>query len=301
MPVNKKTAIIIAGPTAVGKTNVAIEVARHFNTEIISADSRQCFTELSIGVARPSVEELATVPHHFIATHSIHETINAADFEKYALEKTAEIFVKNKVVVITGGTGLYLNAFTNGLDEIPAVPKEMRTNIVLHYKQYGIDWLQQQVQEKDPRFFIEGEIKNPHRLMRALEVIEATGRSILDFRTNNNTERPFNIIKVALNLPREELYTRINNRVDKMMNDGLFDEVKKVAPFQHLNALQTVGYKELFSYLKGETNIEQAVALIKQNTRRYAKRQLTWFKKDEEYKWFHPTEAFGYLTANVSS
>lgn len=301
MQADKNTAIIIAGPTAVGKTSVAIDVAKHFNTEIISADSRQCYKELAIGVARPSIEELGAVPHHFVATHSIHEKITAADFEQYALQKTEEIFAKNSVVVITGGTGLYLNAFTNGLDEIPPVPNEMRSIILLQYQQHGIDWLQQQIKEKDPRFFNHGEIKNPHRLMRALEVVEATGKSILDFRTSRKTERSFDIIKVALNLPREQLYTNINTRVDKMMEDGLLEEVKSVTSFQHFNALQTVGYKELFSYLKGEISIEQCIALIKQNTRRYAKRQLTWFKKDEEYKWFHPTEAFEYLTANVSS
>ena len=297
MKADKKTAIIIAGPTAVGKTSVAIEVARHFNTEIISADSRQCYKELSIGVARPSAEELAAVPHHFIATHSIHQNITAADFETYALQKAKEIFTKNDVVIITGGTGLYINAFTEGLDVIPAVPEVVRNNIIQQFRQHGIEWLQQQVKEKDPQFYSEGEIKNPHRLLRALEVVETTGQSILHFRKQEKAKRSFNIIKMALNLTREQLYSNINTRVDKMMEAGLLEEVKSLTAFQHLNALQTVGYKELFGYLNGDTTIEDAIALIKQNTRRYAKRQLTWFKKDEEYQWLSANQVLEHLIA----
>jgi tRNA dimethylallyltransferase len=283
-----KTVIIIAGPTAVGKTALGLEAAQYFQTEIISADSRQCYKELSIGVARPSTEELATVPHHFIASHSITEKVTAATFEQYALEKAEQLFEKNDVVVMVGGTGLYIKAFCDGLDDVPEVSEEIRSQVVSSYQEKGLEWLQREVQEKDPRFYAVGEVQNPHRLMRALEVQYATGQSILDFRTGSKKERPFNIIKIALDLPREQLYHRINTRVDKMMEHGLVEEVQSVIAYKEHNALQTVGYKEIFSYLDGEVSLSEATALIKRNTRHYAKRQLTWFRKDVAYSWIAP-------------
>lgn len=286
--VNKPTVIIIAGPTAVGKTSVGISVAQHFSTEIISADSRQCFKELKIGVARPTEEELKAVPHHFIASHSINDSITAADFESYALGKTAEICKSNQVALMVGGTGLYIKAFTSGLDEIPEVPQEIRVEITKQYYEQGLSWLQEETLKWDEQFFREGENQNPRRLMRALEVKKATGRSILDFRTGAEKDRPFNFIKIGLELPREQLYRNINHRVDQMMAQGLLDEVNHLLPFRHLNALQTVGYKELFDHLEGKISLDQAVELIKQNTRRYAKRQMTWFKKDPGYCWSPP-------------
>ena len=281
----KKTVIIIAGPTAVGKTSIAIEVANYFRTEIISADSRQCYKEMNIGVARPSPQELLQVKHHFIASHSIHEKVNAATFEQYAIKKSNELFEKNDVVILTGGTGLYIKAFCEGMDEIPEVPEVVRNEIVEQYKQHGLPWLQEQVRHLDTKFFEAGEIKNPHRLMRALEVFKATGKSILDFRKGKKVKREFNIIKIALQLPKEDLHRNIETRVDKMMEMGLSQEVRSLIPYQHLNALQTVGYKELFDYFNGQIYLQSAIDLIKRNTKQYAKRQVTWFKKDKEYQW----------------
>lgn len=285
-----KQVIIIAGPTAVGKTAVAIALARHFHTSIISADSRQCYKELNIGVARPSEEELKMVPHYFIASHSVTEEVNAASYEQWALAKAQEILQEKDTVIVAGGTGLYIKAFCEGLDEIPDVPEEIRQNIIQQYNEKGIGWLQQTVQQKDPAFYAAGEIQNPQRLMRALEVTEATGQSILSFQKGKKTERPFRIIKIGLELPREELYNRINARVDEMMKMGLLDEVKNLLPQKDLNALQTVGYAELFGYLDKKISLDKAIDDIKKHTRHYAKRQLTWFKKDKDFTWFHPQQ-----------
>jgi tRNA dimethylallyltransferase len=281
----QKQMIIIAGPTAVGKTSVAINLALQFNTEIISADSRQCYKEMKIGVARPSEEELAKVPHHFIASHSIHEPVNAVTYEQYALQKTKDIFQKNHTVIVVGGTGLYIKALTEGMDDIPSIPAALRKNIIDNYNEKGIGWLQEQVRLSDPLFHASGEMQNPQRMMRALEVVQFTGRSIIDFRKGKKAERDFNIRKIGLELPRELLYQRINARVDKMMEAGLLEEVKSLHPYKHLNALQTVGYQELFDFIDGKHSLETAVELIKRNTRHYAKRQLTWFKKDAEFGW----------------
>ena len=285
-----KTVIIIAGPTAVGKTAVAIQLAKHFSTEIISADSRQCYKELNIGVARPSQDELSQVPHHFIASHSIQEKITAAGFEKYALKKAENIFKQKDIAVMVGGTGLYIKGFCEGLDEIPEVPEAIRNEINEDYKKLGLVWLQQKVKECDPKFFAEGENQNPHRLMRALEVYQATGRSIQEFKKGTKKIRPFNTLKIALELPKAQLHQNINTRVDNMIEQGLVEEVRSLIPYKHLPALQTVGYKELFDYFDGKIELEHAVELIKQNTRQYAKRQLTWFKKDGEYEWFLPSD-----------
>jgi tRNA dimethylallyltransferase len=288
-PRHNKTVIIIAGPTAVGKSAAAIELAKHFNAEIISADSRQCYKELNIGVARPSLQELQEVPHHFIASHSIQEEVTAITFEQYALEKTAQLFQHHPIVVMVGGTGLYIKAFCEGLDAIPPILPSIRTNIIKQYEVNGLAWLQQIVQEKDPSYFSTGEIQNPQRLMRALEVIESTGHSITTYQKKEKATRDFNIVKIGLELPREVLVQRIHQRVDKMMEDGQLEEVKSLLPYQHLNALQTVGYAELFEYLKGQSSLPKAIENIKTHTRQYAKRQMTWFKRDEEIKWFAPT------------
>jgi tRNA dimethylallyltransferase len=277
--------IIIGGPTAVGKTAAAIRLALEYNTEIISADSRQCYKEMKIGVARPSEEELATVPHHFIASHSIHENINAAAFEKYALDKAEGIFKKNQTVIVAGGTGLYIKALAEGMDEIPSIPPEIREGLIKDYNEKGIAWLQQGIELHDPLFFSSGEMQNPQRMMRALEVIKFTGKSIIEFRKGEKQDRNFSIKKIGLELPREILYERINARVDKMMEAGLLEEVRALYPFKHLNALQTVGYQELFDFLDGKHSLEKAVELIKRNTRHYAKRQMTWFKRDREIQW----------------
>lgn len=285
-----KTVIIIAGPTAVGKTAVAIRLAKYFETEIISADSRQCFKELSIGVARPSAQELKEVPHHFIASHSVREELTAATFEQFALQKINELFLVNDIVVMVGGTGLYIKAFCEGLDLIPEINPAIRQEIVRYYEASGINWLQEQLEKKDPLFSQAGEMQNPQRMMRALEVVESTGQSILSFRKGEKVKRDFNIIKIGLELPKAELHSSIHMRVDNMMEAGLLEEVKRLVHFRNLNALQTVGYAEIFEYIDDNISLQKAMEQIKTHTRQYAKRQLTWFKKDKEFTWFHPSQ-----------
>jgi len=285
-----KTCIIVAGPTAVGKTAVALHLAQLFSTTIISSDSRQCYRELNIGVAKPEPAELESVHHDFINSHSIHESLNAADFEKYALSSVEKIFQKSDIAVMVGGTGLYIKAFCEGLDKIPEVPAEIREQIIQNYQTNGIDWLSQMLQQKDAVYAAQGNMQNPQRMMRALEIISFTGNSILSYQTHQKEKRDFNIIKIGLELPRPELYERINSRVDKMIADGLIQEASTLQSYQHLNALQTVGYSELFDYFNGKISKEKAIEMIKQNTRHYAKRQLTWFKKDEEMTWFPPND-----------
>jgi tRNA dimethylallyltransferase len=280
-----KTVIIISGPTASGKTALAIEVARHFNTSIISADSRQCFRELHIGVAKPSPDQLSAVRHFFVNSHSIHEEVNASIFESLALTWCEEIFSSRDTVIMCGGTGLYIKAFREGLDEIPAIDEGIRKNIVDQYRDHGIIWLQESVQQADPLFYESGEMTNPQRMMRALEVIQSTGRSIIMYRNQQKKHRSFRILEFGIRLPRKELYQRIDHRVDQMMNEGLLEEVSSLLPYQHLNALQTVGYAELFQYLQGKSGLEESVSLIKQNTRHYAKRQITWLNKNKHMIW----------------
>jgi tRNA dimethylallyltransferase len=285
---NRKKIIIIAGPTASGKTDLAIKIAAHFNTEIISADSRQCFKELDIGVAKPSAAQLATVHHYFINSHSVTQNISAADFESYALDASQKIFEQNNVAVMCGGTGLYIKAFCEGLDNIPEIDPEIKTNITQSYSEEGIDWLTLQLQNEDPVFFAKGEMKNPHRMLRALEVKRSTGKSIILHQTKQKKQRDFDVLKFCIDVPRADLYNRINNRVDGMMKQGLREEVESLISFKHFNALQTVGYKELFSFLENKISLAKAIDLIKQNTRNYAKRQVTWFKKDSEMKFVTP-------------
>jgi tRNA dimethylallyltransferase len=280
-----KTCIVIVGPTAVGKTNIALQLAQHFSTEIISADSRQCFKELNIGVAKPTAEELALVKHYFINSHSIQDEMNTAIFEKYALKSINEIFKTKDIAIMVGGTGLYVKTFCHGIDEVPNISPEIKEKVIADYEWEGLEWLQKEVEKVDPVYYAKGENKNPTRLMRALEVKLSTGRSILDFQTHNKKTRDFDIIKIGLDMPREALYDRINARVNIMMEDGLEAEVKSLEQYKKLNALQTVGYRELFSYLEDDISLEYAVQMIKQNTRNYAKRQLTWFKADEQIQW----------------
>ncbi|MFM7356986.1 MAG: tRNA (adenosine(37)-N6)-dimethylallyltransferase MiaA [Sediminibacterium sp.] len=287
---NISKVIIIAGPTAVGKTALAIELARRIGAEIISADSRQCYRELSIGVARPSEEELNQVPHHFIASHSLTDQVNAALFEKEALEITRQLLLKDTRVVITGGTGLYIKAFMNGLDPIPVVPDEIRQSLQAAYEANGLTWLQDQIQRLDPTFWETAEQQNPRRLQRALEVIHATGNSILHFRQSSKTERPFQMLPVCLTLPTPILRERIDSRIAIMMNDGWLEEVRQLLPYRHLPALQTVGYRELIEHLDGRTTLEEATNKISINTWQYARRQMTWWKKQKEFAFLPATE-----------
>ena len=286
----EKRVIIIAGPTAAGKTALAIRVAQHFNTAVISADSRQCFREISIGTAKPSEAELKAVPHYFINSHSIREEVNAGIFEKLALAYAQEVWQHNDVVVMCGGTGLYIRAFCEGIDNIPAAPAAIRQEINARYEKEGIGWLQAEVQEKDPAFYAVAEIQNPQRLIRALEVLYATGQSITTFRTGGVTQRDFQIIKTGIELPKAQLHGNIETRVRQMMKNGLVDEVRSVLEFRGHNALQTVGYQEVFDYLDGKVTLEEAEELVVVHTRQYAKRQMTWFRKDKDIKWFEKGE-----------
>lgn len=283
----KPTVYIIAGPTAIGKTAFAIELAKVLDTAIISADSRQCFKELSIGVARPSETELAAVKHYFIADHSISENLNAAYFEQFALQKTVELLEHHQSVVMVGGTGLYIKAFCEGIDPMPAIDPEIRETIINNYEAKGMIWLQSEIKHRDPAFWAVAEQMNPQRLMRALEVLNATGKSILHFRNATKKERPFRIIKIGLEMPMEVLTKRIHQRVDKMVIAGLFEEAASVIDYRNQTALQTVGYKEVFDYIDGLITKEEAINQIKIHTRQYAKRQMTWFKKDPEFVWYN--------------
>ena len=287
------TVIIIVGPTAVGKTAAAVRLAKQLKTGIISADSRQCYRELNIGVAKPSPAELAAVEHYFIDSHSITDEVNAASFEELALQWTTEIFRRSPVAVMVGGTGLYIRAFTNGLDAIPPVDQGIRSHIREHYEEHGLEWLQAEIQKYDPAFYAAGEIHNPQRVMRALEVRMSTGQSILSFRSREPRPRPFRIRTIGLTLPREQLHQRIHARVDQMMADGLLAEAERLLPYRDHNALQTVGYKELFRYLDGQYTLEAAVEAVKTNTRQYAKRQLTWFHRDLSVRWTEPGADIG--------
>lgn len=287
---SEKNIILVTGPTAIGKTALAIQLANYFNTCIVSADSRQCYKELNIGVAKPTEDELQSVQHYFINTHSVHDKVDAAVFEKYALKAADEIFSNHAIAIMVGGTGMYIKAFCEGLDFIPTVNDNIQKTIRECYKEKGLEWLKAAVAQEDSEYFATGEIQNPQRLMRALEVKRMTGKSIKYFQNKITANRPFKVIKIGLELPKPILHERIHHRVDKMMEDGLLQEVSSLLPYQHLNALQTVGYKEIFDHLNRLSSLEAAIEFIKTNTRQYAKRQMTWFKKDKEIEWFVPSE-----------
>ena len=279
--------MILAGPTAVGKTSLSIELAKRFQTEIISADSRQFFKEMEIGTAKPSEEEMDGVTHHFINSHSIHDNYNVGQFEKDALKKLDQLFQKHDVVFVVGGSGLYVKALCEGIDDMPVIPAEIRQKLNAEFEQNGIEYLQNEVAKCDPEYFKIVDQQNPQRLIRALELYYATGKNMSFYRTQQNkVERPFNIIKIGLERTREELYDRINLRMDQMISEGLFEEAEKLYHYRNLNALQTVGYSEIFGFLNGEYDREEAIRLLKRNSRRYAKRQMTWFKRDPEFVWF---------------
>ena len=286
-----KFLILIVGPTAVGKTSLAIELAELFQTEIISFDSRQFYKRLNVGTAKPTAEELARIKHHFIDFLEPDEDYDVSSFEIEALSLLEKLFQKKKIAVATGGSGLYYKVLCEGIDEMPDIPATIRKEVQDYYLVNGLTALQERVQEVDPSFYSEADIMNPKRLMRALETFMATGRPYSDFRISGKKERPFNLIKIGIERPREELYERINKRVDLMIRDGLWDEVASLKSYQSYNALQTVGYREIISSIDGHWDKEEAIRLIKRNTRRYARRQMTWFKKDEEIVWFQPDDS----------
>lgn len=281
-----KTLISIVGPTAIGKTALSIQLANHFNTEIISADSRQFFKEMSIGTAAPSPEELAAAKHHFIHHKSIHDSYNVGAFEKDALQLLDELFKKKDVVIMVGGSGLYVDAVTKGLDDFPEVDASIREQLNEQLASEGLESLQNQLKSLDIQSYNKIAIDNPHRVVRALEICIGTGQPYSSFLNKEKLKRPFNIISIGLTAERAIIYDRINKRVDQMIDYGLIEEVKSLQRFQHLNALNTVGYSELFKYLNGEWTLEFAISEIKKNSRRFAKRQLTWFKKDTNITWF---------------
>ncbi len=284
---NKKL-IVIVGPTAVGKTDVAISVAKYFGTEIISADSRQLFKELTIGTAKPSDKQLAIIPHHFISSRSIHEEYDAAQFGRDVLTLLERLFEKHDHVVLCGGSGLYIKAVCEGFDDIPEIPENIRASLVRDFELNGIGHLQKQLQELDPLHFATIDQQNPHRLIRALEVLVGTGMSLGSFQKKKKLEHSFSIVKIGLELPREELYKRIDQRVDNMVEEGLFSEAESLYTHKNHQSLQTVGYQEIFDFMDKKYDRDEAIRLIKRNSRRYAKRQLTWFKRDLEIFWMNP-------------
>ncbi|MDB5120238.1 MAG: miaA [Sphingobacteriales bacterium] len=298
-----KTLVVIAGPTAVGKTALAIQVAKHYQTEILSGDSRQFYREMEIGTAKPSLSELQEVKHHFINSHSITENVTVGDYERDALLVLDTIFQKHDIAILVGGSGLFLKAICEGFDQFPDVMPGIREDLNQNLLDFGIVHLQNKLKGLDPAYYSEVDINNPQRVIRALEVSISSGKPYSSFRIQNQISRPFNILKICLNTSREQLYRQINYRVDQMMEVGLLSEVNALIEYQHFNALSTVGYTELFNYIKGNQTLNQSIDLIKQNTRRFAKRQLTWFRKEQDMVWFEPDakKVIDYLESAINT
>ncbi|WP_367113563.1 tRNA (adenosine(37)-N6)-dimethylallyltransferase MiaA [Sporocytophaga sp.] len=285
-----KYLIVIAGPTAVGKTDLCVELAQYFEVPVISADSRQFFKEMSIGTAKPSIAEMQGVVHYFINSHSIAEPFNAGLYSEEALKLIDHLFTEKDYLILTGGSGLYIKAVCEGFDEMPQVEEETRNQLVSELSDNGLSPLLEELKKSDPVYYEQVDKANHQRILRALEVIRSTGVPFSFYRKNEKASRNFEIIKIGLERPREELYERINRRMDFMLEAGLEDEVKALIQYKSMNALQTVGYKEVFDFFDGIYDREEMIRLLKRNSRRYAKRQLTWFKKDKEYRWFNPVQ-----------
>ena len=294
-----KTLLIILGPTASGKTDLAIKAAKWFGTEIISADSRQFYRELNIGTAKPSSEQLQEVKHHFIGHLSIREKYNISQFEHDVILLLDELFLSHDTVVMTGGSGLYIDAVCHGLDDQPGHDPAIRHLLTEAYKAKGINYLRDELFRLDPVYYREVDLANPHRLLRALEVCMMTGKPYTSYRTGRKKNRDFRVIKIGIDIPREELVKRINLRVDDMITRGLAEEARANYSSRNLNALNTVGYKEMFDYLDGLCTLEDAIEKIKINTRRYAKRQLTWFRRDQEIKWITPNSTINFNSLTI--
>jgi len=286
-----KYLIVISGPTGIGKTGLSINIAKNLETEIISADSRQFYKELKIGTAAPSSEQLSEVNHYCIGNKSINDYYSIYKFEQDVLNILEKLFNKSNTVILTGGSGLYIDAVCLGVDDIPDIDETIRLKVLKKYEEEGIEGLRFDLKTLDPEFYVKADLRNPKRMMRALEVCLMTGKPFSGFRKGLETKRNFKTIWIGLNRDRDELYHIINERVDKMIDDGLVDEAKKFHPLKHLNSLNAVGYKELFGYFDGDYSLEKAIELIKRNSRRYAKRQLTWFNKNKNISWFHPDES----------
>lgn len=287
-----KTLLLILGPTGVGKTELSLRVAEHYACPILNCDSRQIYRGIPIGTAAPTAEDQARVKHYFVATRDLEEDYNAGQYERDALTLLDELFKTHDVVVMTGGSMLYADAVCKGLDDLPQVPFSIRASVQDAYEKNGLEWLQEEVQRLDPDYWNEVDQQNPARLAHCIELCLTTGKPYSSLRTKTAKRRPFRIVKIGLDRPREELYERNNSRVLQMIQDGLEDEAKAVYDKRHLNSLQTVGYREMFGYIAGEYGFERAIELIQQNTRHYAKRQLTWFRRDKEIHWLNANDEY---------
>ena len=295
----KKTLVAVVGPTAIGKTSWSIELAKHYNTEIISTDSRQFYREMKIGTAVPTEDELKSVPHHFIQHLSIFQPWSVGDFEREALKLLDKSFANQDMILATGGSGLYLKALCEGLDEFPAIQSGIRESLNKRYEEGGLEWLQKELEEGDPEYYKIVDLQNPHRLIRALEVLYSSGKPFSSYLNQPKKERSFQTVYLGLKADREELYNRIELRVDQMIKKGLVTEAEKLLQHKELSALQTVGYQEIFQYLDGKWDLEKAVEEIKKNTRRYAKRQMTWFRKIKDILWIDYDEDLGRVIKKV--
>ncbi len=284
------TLLVLIGPTGIGKTELSLSIAETFGCEIVSADSRQLYADLKIGTAAPTVEQLTRVPHHFVGMLQLQDYYSAAQYEAEVLELLPRLFAANNMVLLTGGSMMYVDAVCDGIDEIPTIDAATRAFVMKKYEEEGLEVLCQELLRLDPEHYAEVDLKNHRRVIHALEVCYMTGVAFSSFRTRTRKERPFRIVKIGLRREREDLFARINARVEQMMTDGLLDEALRMLPYRDCNSLNTVGYKELFAYFDGKITLEEAVEKIKRNTRVYAKKQMTWFKKDERIHWFHPNE-----------
>ena len=299
-----KTLVVLLGPTAVGKTALSLELAEKLHTGIISADSRQLYADLKIGTAAPTAKQQACVPHYFVGTLQLSDYYSAAQYANEVLMLLDQLFQTQDTALLTGGSMMYIDAVCHGIDDIPTIDADTRAMMWIRYEEVGLDGLQRELKMLDPEYYSIVDLKNYKRIIHALEVCYMTGKTFSSFRQSKHTERPFRIIKVGLNRERSELFSRINQRVEEMMREGMLDEARSVYPYRNLNSLNTVGYKELFKYLDGDWTLEEAVEKIKRNTRVYAKKQLTWFKKDTSIRWFHPsqkTDIFSYITTQLNT
>ena len=296
------TLIVLIGPTGVGKTELSLKIAEHCHTEIISSDSRQLYADLKIGTAAPTPEQLKRVPHHFVGTLQLTDYYSAARYEEEVMEKLKELFQTHSSVVMTGGSMMYMDAVCKGIDDIPTIDSDTRELMLKRYEKEGLEALCAELKLLDPEYYAQVDVKNPKRVIHALEICYMTGKTYTSFRTRSQKKRPFNILKIGLRREREELYERINRRVDLMMEEGLLEEAKRVYPYRSLNSLNTVGYKELFKFLDGEWELPFAIEKVKQNSRIYSRKQMTWFKRDADITWFHPdqeTEIMEYISRQI--
>lgn len=287
---NKPTLLVLIGPTGIGKTELSLSIAEHYHAPIISADSRQLYADLKIGTAAPTEEQLARIPHYFVGTLKLTDYYSAAQYETEVMQKLKDLFLENNIILLTGGSMMYIDAICKGIDDIPTVDSDTRTLMMQKYEQEGLEQLCRELRLLDPEYYAIVDRKNPKRVIHALEICYMTGKTYTSFRTQTCKKRPFQIIKIGLKREREELYARINQRVDDMIQNGLVDEARKVYPFRKLNSLNTVGYKELFNYFDGIWDLPFAIEKIKQNSRIYSRKQITWFKRDNTIEWFHPDQ-----------